>query len=369
MITEFLKPRFDGPRFTEHTFPVELGRDLAAYKELIVELAKHLYLAEHHDRQRVPKGFEESFTLHLQQIEPGSARPVLSLVTAGVLALQGGGGGYFERARDLVAETVGAMDDNQPIPAAFPKHLLDYFNAFGRSLRDDESVGLPRAGAPPAILTPARRRALVLSAKKVYTKDVDFIGVIGETDWERHTFRLRLPDGNAVVAPLPETFDELARTAGGRDRTLVQVRGVGIYDAWDRLQKLSETHHLELLPNQALSAQIEGLATVEDGWIEGAGRGPDKEQLTWVGDRLISTFPADLPYPHLAPTPEGGLFVEWIESSWRISAEIALPAHHCEVQAVNTSTGAVADTTLNMDDDNAWEELYSFVRNHLAPPA
>lgn len=368
MITEFLKPRFDGPRFAEHTMPVELGRDLAAYKELVVELAKHLYLNDHRDRQRVPKGFEESFALHLQQVEPGSARPVLSLVAAGALSLQGGDGGYFEKARDLVSECICAVEASQPLPAAFPKQLLDYFNDFGRSLREGESLDLPRPNAATAVLTPARRKALVLSARKVYTKDVDLIGVIGETDWERHSFRLRLPDGTAVVAPLPETLDELARSAGGRDRVLVQVRGVGIYDAWDRLQKLSETHHLELLPNQPLGIQIEELTAVQDGWLEGKGKAPDKDLLAWVGDRLVGTFPDDLPYPHVAPTPEGGLFIEWIETSWRISAEILLPTHRCEIQAVNTATGVIADIDLNLDDNDAWIALYAFVRKHLAPP-
>jgi hypothetical protein len=118
-----------------------------------------------------------------------------------------------------------------------------------------------------------------------------------------------------------------------------------------------------------LRAQIEQLASVRDGWMEGQGKAPDKEQLAWAGDRLVSTFPADLPYPHVAPTPEGGLSIEWIESPWRISAEIPLPAHRCEVQAVNTRTGLIADADLNMDDDAAWGALYLFVRNHLARPA
>jgi hypothetical protein len=121
--------------------------------------------------------------------------------------------------------------------------------------------------------------------------------------------------------------------------------------------------------NGALRAQIEQLATVQDGWMEGQGKAPDKDELSWAGDRLVGTFPDDLPYPHVAPTPEGGLFIEWIESPWRISAEIPLPAHHCEIQAVNTRTAAVADMDLNLDDNEAWKALYAFVRNHLVPTA
>ena len=63
MKTPFLRPRFTGPRFEAHTIPVEVAKDLAAYEELIVELAKHLYLGAHPGRRRVPKGFEDSFSL------------------------------------------------------------------------------------------------------------------------------------------------------------------------------------------------------------------------------------------------------------------------------------------------------------------
>jgi hypothetical protein len=367
MKTEFLKPRFDGPRFDEHTLPVEVARDLAAYEELVVELAKHLYLKEHQDRQRVPKGFEKNFSLHLQQIEPGSARPVLAWVAAGALALQGGDGGYFEQARDLIAECVSASAANHPLPDKFPKQFLDFFNVFGRSLREGESLELPRAvaAATPAMLTPERRKALVLAAQKVYTKDVELTGTIGETDWEKHSFRLRLEDGTAVNAPLPESFSELARRAGGKERTLALVKGVGVFDAWDYLQKLAETHHMELLPNQALAAQIEELSALQNGWFEGQGKALDKDQLAWATDRLVASFPEDLPFPHIGPTPEGGLFLEWIQKTWRISAEMLLPSHRCELQATNTATRESVDKECDLDQSDGWPTLYSFVRDHV----
>jgi hypothetical protein len=365
MKVEFLKPRFTGPRFDEHTLPVEVARDLAAYEELVVELAKHLYLQDHPSRQRVPRGFEQSFSLHIEQMEPGSARPVLSIVAAAGLALQGGSG-YFQRARDLVAECVASKQAGQALPATFPKHLLDFFNVFGRSLREGEAVELPRpAGAAVATLNPERRKALVLDAQQFYSREVGLSGVIGETDWEKETFRLRLPDGSAVTAPLPEAFRELVRAAGGKERIVAQVKGVGVFDAWERLQKLAETHHVALLPNQALAAQVEELAALEDGWFEGQGKAPDKERLAWVTDRLVATFPETLPFPLVGPTPEGGLFLEWIHGAQRVSAELLLPNNVCELQATNTSTEASEDAQLVLDEGESWNALYEFVRAHI----
>ena len=165
--------------------------------------------------------------------------------------------------------------------------------------------------------------------------------------------------------PLPAPFRELARTAGGKERTVAVVKGIGVFDAWERLQKLSDTHHLEIFPNQVLAAQIEGLAALEDGWFEGHGKAPEKEQLAWVADQLVATFPEDLLFPHVGPTPEGGLFLEWVQNTARISAEILFPGHACELQATNTATGETTDVELNLDADDAWPAFYAFVRAHV----
>lgn len=367
MKIEFLKPRFTGTRFDEHTLPVEVARDLAAYEELVIELAKHLWLTDHPGRERVPKGFEKGFSLHLEgMVGEGSAQPLLAWVAAGTLALAAGSANYFEQARDLVAECVSASAAGQPLPDKFPKTLLDYFNVFGRSLRDGEAVDLPRPGtASAAVLNPERRKALVLAARKVYTKDVELSGTIEETDWAKQTFRLRLKDGAAVVVPLPDAFQEAVRSAGGKERTLATVKGVGVFDAWEHLQKVSETHHLDVLPNAALAERLEELMNLADGWYDGQGKAPDKTHLAWVTEALVKLFPEDLPFPLVAPTAEGGLFLEWIQKPWRVSAEILLPAHRCELQATNTSTGQSKEAELNLDQAADWPALFNFVRDQV----
>ena len=364
MTTEFAKPRVTGPRFDEHTLPVEVAADLAAYKDLIVELAKHLYLEDHPERKRAPKGFEEGFALHLAQVEGGSASPVLAVVAAAGLALQGASS-YYESARDLVGDCVASKVAEAGLPPRFPKKLLAYFNVFGRSLRDGEAVELPRAGGAVAELTPARRKALVLDVQRVYSKDVEESGVVAEIDFDGKTFELRRDDGSSVCVPMPDNFAEDVRRAGGRERTMVQVSGVGVFDAHDRLQKLAETQHLEIFPNQALVAQVEALALLQDGWCDGDGIAPDKEQLEWAAGKLAEGFPENLPFPLVAPTPEGGLFLEWIAAEWRVSCEVLLPTHSAELQAVNTVSGAVEDAEVNLDTPQDWHALFTFARRFV----
>jgi hypothetical protein len=66
--TEFIKPKLLGERFEEHSIPVEVLKDWAAFEGLITETAKWVYLQENPTRQRVPRGFIEGFALHLSSV-------------------------------------------------------------------------------------------------------------------------------------------------------------------------------------------------------------------------------------------------------------------------------------------------------------
>lgn len=312
MKSEFIQPRFEGSRFAEHTLPLDVARDLAAYETLIVELAKRLYLKDNPERQRVPKGFGSEFHLHIERLDDGSARPQLAIVTAGELALGSGGfNTYFERARDLVTECIAASADSLPID--FPRDLLGHFNQVGRSLQQDESMEIPGSGGVTATLTPDRRKQLVLAADTVYEKEIEISGTIGEIDWEKKSFRLRLLDGTKVEnIPLPDSFHADARKYGGRHRHLVTLRVVGAFDSWDRMQKVIAVNTpIDVQEDFRLAARFDELKTLKDGWHDGQGVAPQPDILDVIAAKLIGHFPEKLPLPAIVPTPEGNLLFEW----------------------------------------------------------
>ena len=76
----FMTPVFRGKRFENHEIPLDVLPDLAAYRDLVLDLARHLSLARSPSRKRVLRGFVDSFQLVLRTIEPGSACPVLERV-------------------------------------------------------------------------------------------------------------------------------------------------------------------------------------------------------------------------------------------------------------------------------------------------
>lgn len=367
MKIEFLQPQFEGARFDAHTLPVDVVRDLAAYEELVRELAKHLYLQKHQGRKRVPRGFEKQFSLHIERVDEGSAKPLLSWVAAAGLLLPGGAESeFFEKARDVIAECVTASADGRALPDAFPSPLLDYFNVLGRSLQDGESVNLASNTQAPAMLTPERRKKLVLAAQKTYQREVEVAGAIEEADWKNQTFRLRLDDGAAITAPFTPLHDMMVRQAIGVSRTRILLRGVGTFDAYDKLQRLSQTDHLESSENHQLSTQFETLATLRDGWLDGAGKAPSKELLARLSDVVLATYPSDIPIPFLCATPEGNVYLEWNTPEHTASAELILETGNIEFQATRNETGETVDEIASMSPpDDGVQSIYAFARRFI----
>jgi len=357
MKVAFIQPRFEGARFSEHTLPLEVAKDLAAYETLVVELAKHLYLQSHPERQRVPKGFAADFHLHLERVDEGSARTMLCLVAAGLFPPGSDGGSDFARARDLITECVAATDGQ--LPPAFPRELLVHFNQVGRSLRDDERMELPGAGNLVGNLTPERRKRLVLAADSVYERAVVLKGTIGEADWEESTFRLRLADGDTAVIPMPKDFHARAREYGGRLRHQVTIEGVGAYDSWDKLRKMVSVESVEIQPNYQLSARFESLSTLANGWLEGEGLAPDKVKLSEVAENLIEHYPEELPLPAIAPTPEGNLLLEW-DAPGDPSVDLQLDSLRAFFHALPPS-GAEIERTFSLSSGDEWQALYAFL--------
>lgn len=358
----FLHPRFDGKRFEEHTLPLDVARDLAAYEVLIVELAKRLYLDAHPNRKRVPKGFEAGFQLHLEQVDQGSARPLLSLITAGTLALSGGSGGYFEKARDLVAECIASADGT--LPEKFPKELLAHFNQVGRSLQAGESMEIPRPGRKDAILTPQRRRDLVLAADDYYQDKVELAGTIEEANWKSETFRLRLSSGEPVDVPMPIFFRKDAGEYGGRDRFQVTVTGIATYDAKGQLHSVLKVRSVDVQPDYQIASRFDQIGSLAAGWHEGAGVAIDPEKLATLYDTVVGHYPEDLPLPAIVPTTDGNLLFEW-KGPASASLDLRLADLFGDFHAFDKD-GHDVERSFTLVSSENWRELFVFLRPQLA---
>ena len=81
------KIKFDGDRFEGHALDADSLLELANYLKIVNDTALYIWRAEHPNRQRLPKGFEQGLQLKVRTIEEGSAVPVLETpMREGVIA-------------------------------------------------------------------------------------------------------------------------------------------------------------------------------------------------------------------------------------------------------------------------------------------
>lgn len=358
MNQEFLRPRLVGRRFDEHTLPLDILKDFSALEEMLIEVAKHQYLAAHPDRQRIPKGFTKGLELHLTAVEEGSAIPVIALAFATLFPL--GGVDYFDQAKDQIVEAIAAAENAQQ--PALPPELLRYFDRFGRSLHEGEAMEFARSNGQTASLTLAtRKRLLCASQAESWTEEVTLKGRIPEVDQADHSFELELLNGIKLKAPLLEAHRNTVLDAhySYRSGTLVAIKGVIERDRADRPKCFESVEHVTPLDPLDIETRLEALAQLQDGWLDGKGRALDRAALIRLAQAFDDGFDPNLPLPYLYPTPEGGVQAEWTLGRWEVSLEIILPSLTADYQAVHTATGETREQALMLADEKGtgWTNL------------
>ena len=67
---------------------------------------------------------------------------------------------------------------------------------------------------------------------------------------------------------------------------------------------------------------IDKLAGLKDGWLDGYGYKPSRLLLDWF-TRSYEEIEDEIPYPYIFPTPDGGINLEW--NLPNIDAEMEIP--------------------------------------------
>ena len=356
----FIQPRFVGPRFEGHTLPLSAAKDLVAYEELVLELAKHLFREKQPDRVRVPKGFAQGFSLHIERIDDGSAKPVLVAMMLGALfsALPV----EIVEAKDLINSVI-ATEAGQAFPVVFPKGCYSYFNRIGRSLEEGECIEwLPDSPINKTILTPAKRKRLVLAHRETYEAEVNVAGLVESLDAKRRAGTLSSGENQTVTFAYDDPFFADLKEALGNQKLTVSLKGVGVFDVNDRLTAITEIEQLELLPHDKLVSGIDGLMDLENGWLDGGGIAPEAVHLSALIDEMVRSFPADLEYPAVVPTEDANVVFEWILPHARIELEVNFADQQLELYATNLKTNQFVEETYPQD---GWADAFAKVSTLL----
>lgn len=366
---EFLSPRLVGERFENHAIPLELLKDLAVIEELVVEIAKWLYLQDHTERRRVPRGFTAGITLKLTGVAEGSAIPQIGLFTDTTTLFPLQGQRYLENARERMINAIANAEQERSVTEHLPEHILGYFDRIGRSLQDNEAIEFnPKNPARRARLDKVTRRRLLLGSSSIqnWTEEVRLRGCVPEADQERMTFQLQVINGPKVSAPIDTQHlaTVLEAMAGYFHGTRVLLEGIGRYNRLGRLQSIDAVEHISILDTNDVGARIEELRALKNGWLDGLGLAPSAEGLTWFSKSFELQYPEDLPLPFIYPTAEGGVQAEWSLSAHEISLEIDLDSQTGEWHDHDSATDRADTQTLNLAKPEEWARLAAKIADY-----
>lgn len=376
--TAFLRPRLIGKRFDGHAIPLELMKDLAVLEALIVEVAKLEFFKDHPHRRRSPRGFTEGITLKLTGVEGGSAVPLIELCrdpeTPPLIELFPDpetpplpeNRRYFERARDSVIRAIATAERGGDVTNVLPEKMLIYFDRIGRSLKNDEKMAFATPDRDvSAELTRETRRRLVLSSSSIteLTDDVSVRGAVPAIDQDAMAIQIQLSDGRKIKASLaPRHLDVALKAVNGyMDSVRILFQGVGRFDRGGRLLGFESIEHMELVDPLDVSAQLDDLRRLKDGWLDDHGKAPASGGLDWLDRAFNRHYPDDLPLPHLYPTDPGGVQAEWTLGSNEITLEVDLDRRSGYFHVLHVEDDADEERDIDLGDESGWRKLAGLI--------
>lgn len=376
---EFATLVFEGDRF-KAAMPVQALPELAAYQELVLAVAKGLFAARNPQRKNVPRGFADSFRLVLDRVEGGSAVPVLLRETTptseGLLGKLGHD--FYDQARDVVERSIRAVAEGREIPSEMPRDALAKFNAFGRTLADDEAIVV----APPASRQGARytreiRRKLVLHVRSEFEEPVTLVGwvvTVGREPALGFVLRTAVTYQRLDVRSSNVVFERAVRAL--KEETPVLLVGTGLFDATGKLTKVTEVSDLSSTEGDtdgerpgcrvSLEEQVRSLEGLAPGWYDADSPAFDPAALTWTAQLfrgVVESF--DLPTPYVYPTPEGEVRAEWSGEPWEVAVIVDTRTRRSEAFATEVSTGEVHENSFTLSEAGAESKMGRFLAQHF----
>ncbi|HYD47949.1 MAG TPA: hypothetical protein VEB21_06370 [Terriglobales bacterium] len=380
MHTPFAKLIFKGRRFSDAAMPVEALPELAAYRDLVLAVARSLYLEQNPQRVRLPKGFEAGLQLVLDRVESGSVVPIISRVAppqqTNLFGAEQGPNDIFEQARHVIADAIESGATGTA-PAQFSADLYARFSSFGRTLRSDEKIILASPDAVDGVVYDRNvRRRLVLRAARYFEEEVELVGEVRAADKDAEGFNLRLNDGRKIpVRTVPLFLPVAVRSLEAS--VLVHVRGTGLFDADGQLQRVLMATDVSLAEEgqddvarsgcpTPVEEQLTHLGSLRDGWLDGSGQAFPAESVEWATKLLRGLIEAfQLPTPYVYPTVDGEVRAEWSVPDWEVSLQLAPATHQAEALAARLERDEVRELAVVTREPGAESRLGRFLSEYL----
>ena len=348
--------RFIGRRFDGAILPLNALDDLKYINEMVSRGAKRLYLEHNRNRKKVPKGFSE-IALCMSGISEGSA--IIDCIVPNYNAQKTitpyEDASFFSEAYRIVVERLSlsySVPDGETDP--YEDILCDYFEKFGKGLRDDESIEFNHDGREYIYDRNTRNRLAETLPK--YARELEIYATVDEMSVKDKTFRVSYVDNDGNVRSLGLSYKgipskKINEAMMQRDSRRVLLKGVG----WFKKKVLNEfdLDYFELLDPRDVQARVDDLTSLKDGWAEErSGKGIDRTSAKMFADYFDEYGPSGCPLPCIFPTIEGGLSVEWDNDRYALT--VNLPDLKSILIDLNEDE---VETLLDLKDIKEWGKL------------
>lgn len=103
--------------------------------------------------------------------------------------------------------------------------------------------------------------------------------------------------------------------------------------------------------------RLQELATLKNGWLDGEGIAPKRDELSLLLKLFNNYFDFGLPLPYVYPTLTGGIQMEWRYSNYDVSLDVDFNTNSAYFNALNLVTGAEEDYSIEFTTAEGWEAI------------
>lgn len=362
----FLSSHFIGGQFEEHQMPLEVLKDLAVLKDIVLKIAANRFYQRNPDRKRLPKGFGSNIHLSLASLKEGSVIANICLV-----------GGFFlppnlEEARDVffqtlsIAETqeTNSADQNSFDPAVTPD-VLDLIANLGQHLEDGDRIVFNENQASYTFESQNRFRKL---AKLEYRREFHTYCTVYEYDKSKHTAKMLTLSGERFGFKVPEAIRECVLTAfNGSPDVRAEVTGDCYYDANGGAKFNLKLNTFDIVDPLDTSLRIEEIRQLKAGWLgEGHGLPFADEELNWLDSFMASRICVKVRPPYLYPIEGENISAEWDTAAAEIILELDLTCRSALLRRYARDPWSTAEEyTFNLHEEEECCRLVAFLEESL----
>lgn len=324
-----------GGRFDEaEGLPLAVLGELKNYRDLVVDVAKHLYKREHPRRRNLPSGFERQIDLRISGIEHGCVVVKMTQIRNSdpIQPDLWGEESEFdcvEEARKLINHTIEKMKAKKD-PALigdFPPESLSRLYRVGKYLEDDEKITLAEANNTGRVDVDSEWRSLVANSMESQLKERVVDGkLVGMSNLDEGAFKyefLVYKTQKTISSKLDiSRWDDFFQFFNNRSRApMCSLSIVCKVDDDNEIVSVEHTYGIEGSLPDRFSARLEELSHLKKGWYDSSDNSLQGEPIADDVFKYVQAFlrailliaekQNSLIDLVIFPQIEGGLQLEW----------------------------------------------------------